>query len=443
MADSVFLDEVVGFLHNIDDPTVSGAELLQSLDKEGSLLSFDTDIALQLLDVTPIDGLFSSSDDDHHSTAADSDCTSVDTESVASSASPRATLEVVEDVRSRDAIRRSTYRKKQKAQKADLYQQVEELSTQLTELQNKKDAANTRRGLGLAPTALWQVLANRHLQARLLAEEHQRRLREAVERRSALICDLGVIIRKRISEGHPDGDNVQAPSKRARVESPDMALYDTFIKEMDDVYARTDSMFRETDVEASPDNATFYNASRTVTRNSNYHELVGMVTTPFPFERVRSMVNQVRCMENRPGCEKIQVPGVTDETNVLKFRIEARVGMAVGSLVQHAITRRYNEADRIVVVWRKFTEGEGIYAGMHSDETGWNVIRPVPSWVEGAGTCMESIIRYVPMTFNTAASADGKLKEFTDTIIAAGEEDCQACVRKLEGLLLDDALGVS
>ncbi|POM57499.1 Hypothetical protein PHPALM_37980 [Phytophthora palmivora] len=68
MADSVFLDEVVGFLHNIDDPTVSGADLLLSFDKDAALLALpDTDIALQLLDVTPINGLFED-DKDHHST---------------------------------------------------------------------------------------------------------------------------------------------------------------------------------------------------------------------------------------------------------------------------------------------------------------------------------------------------------------------------------------
>ncbi|KAF1779831.1 hypothetical protein GQ600_16578 [Phytophthora cactorum] len=111
MADSVFLDEVVGFLHNIDDPTVSGAELLLSLDKDGPLLSLpDTDIAFQLLDVSPIDGLFSSSEDDskdHHSAATDSDCAS--------------------------------YRQKRKAEKAELYKEVEELSTQLADLQIEKE----------------------------------------------------------------------------------------------------------------------------------------------------------------------------------------------------------------------------------------------------------------------------------------------------------------
>ncbi|KAI9990874.1 hypothetical protein PInf_018491 [Phytophthora infestans] len=441
MADSLFLDEVVGFLHNIDDPTVSGADLLLSLDKEEPLFSLpDTDIALQLLDVSPIEGLFSSSDDDskdHHS-ATDSDCTSVETESIASTSSPRTTEVPVENIRSRDAIRRSSYRQKRKVEKAELYKEVEQLSTQLSALQSREDAVKARRGLGLAHTAVWKALANRHLQARLVAEEQQRRLREAVERRSIIIRDLGTIIRKRISEEN-DGCHANSPFKRARVESPDMALYETFIKELDEVYARTDNTFKESEIQASPNDDGFYNLKRAMSRRASYHELTGKSTTPFPFDRVRAYVGQIKCMEQRANCERIQLPGISDDTTVVKFRIQARVGNAIGSLVQHAITRRYYESDLIVVVWRKFTEGEGVYAGMHSDETGWNIIRPSS---DGAGTVMESIIRYVPMSFSTVASAGSKLNEFTDTIISAGEEDCHACLQKLESLLLDDALGV-
>ncbi|KAG3112392.1 hypothetical protein PI125_g8265 [Phytophthora idaei] len=293
MADSEFLDEVVGFLHNIDDPTVSGAELLLSLDKDGPLLSLpDTDIAFQLLDVSPTDGLFSSSEDDskdHHSAATDSDCTSVETESVASASSPRTTEVAVESIRSRDAIRRSSYRQKRKAEKAELYKEVEELSTQLADLQNREGAVKARGGLGLAQTAVWKALANRHLEARLIAEEQQRRLREAVERWSTVIRELGVIIRKRISEEQQDGDHTNSPSKRARIESPDTA-YETFINELDEVYARTDSIFKESEMQASLGDGGLFNPTRAFTRKSSHHELTGKSISPLLTVCGRSLV---------------------------------------------------------------------------------------------------------------------------------------------------------
>ncbi|KAG6618532.1 uncharacterized protein IUM83_01336 [Phytophthora cinnamomi] len=440
MADSLCLDEVAGFLHTLDDPTLSGNELVLSLDKDESLLSLQgADLALQVLDVAVFDDLFkdpTDNDTDHHT---DSDCTSAESESVASTTS--SPPPVVESIRSRDAIRRSTYRKKQKEQKNALHTQVEELSLRLAELQTKKAASQERQGAGFAHTAVWKALANRHLQGRLIAEEQQRRLREAVEKRAALIQDLGLILRKRISEEQPEDARLVA--KRPRTESPDMALYETYINELDEVYARTDKVFEETaaDREAFEvdDSLGLCNTQRVV-KDSAYHELVGKSTTPFSYDRVHEYVSRVSCMENRPGREVIVGSRIPENTTIVK----ARVNMpgSAGSIVQHSIVRKYYEANRVVVVWRKFTEGEGAFTGMHSDETGWNIVRPSPSCIGGgASTLLESVTRFVPINFSSAASG-ATLKQFADTIIKAGEEDCQVCMQLLEQMLLDDALGV-
>ncbi|KAL4088030.1 hypothetical protein PRIC1_012460 [Phytophthora ramorum] len=437
MTDSLFLEEVVGFLHNMDDPAVTGSELLQSLDKNDALLSLpgSTEIALQLLDVTPIDDLFASNNQDMHT---DSDCTSVECESVASSSSP--VKDEVVDVRSRDAIRRSTYRQKQKTHRDELYKQVEELSLQLTTLQQQKDTEKARQGMGLSHTTVWKALANRHLQARAIAEEQRRRLLLAVEKRSKLIQDLGLLVRKRLSEEHPEG-GAGFPTKKPRTESPDMALYEVYIKELDEIYAQTDKMFQDTRMDLYDDDVQgYYNPPpRRVVKDSSYHELVGKLSTPFNYEHVRSHIGRVCCMENRPGCEKVEGPWVPANTTVTKSRIPS--GVAGGSLVLHAITRRYNEANRIVVIWRKFVEGEGVFAGMHSDETGWSIVRPSPA--EGCvGTVLESMIRFVPINFSSAASSGATVRQFTDATIKAGEDDCRACIKKLEEMLLDEALGV-
>ncbi|KAE9259073.1 hypothetical protein PR003_g34946, partial [Phytophthora rubi] len=165
----------------------------------------------------------------------------MESESVASTSSPPV---VVESIRSRDAIRRSTYRQKQKAEKDELYRQVEELSSQLSVLQKNKESAEVSRGTGLVQSPVWKALATRHMQGRLIAEEQRRRLCEAVERRSALIRDLGVIIRKRISEEQPE--DVRSSAKKLRTESPDTALYQAYMSELDEVYARTDGIFKDT-----------------------------------------------------------------------------------------------------------------------------------------------------------------------------------------------------
>nr|KAE8931455.1 hypothetical protein PF009_g18482 [Phytophthora fragariae] len=443
MTDSLYLDEVAGFLRSLDDPTIPGHELLLSLDKEESLLSLQgTEIALQMLDVTPVDDLFITVEDsvdgnrDHHT---DSDCTSAESESVASTSSPPV---VVESIRSRDAIRRSTYRQKQKAEKDELYRQVEELSSQLSMLQKNKEDAEVSRGTGLAQTALWKALATRHMQGRLIAEEQRRRLCEAVERRSALIRDLGVIIRKRISEEQPEEEPA---AKKPRTESPDMALYQAYMSELDEVYARTDGIFKDTsaqrEAEECDESPGYFSVQRKVENDSRYHELVGKSTTPFAYDRVQVYIDRACCMENRMGRELIEGASVPENTTIVKARVNP-AGFA-GSLVQHTVRRKYAEADRIVVVSRKFTEGDGAFSGMQSDETGWSIVRPSPSCVKGgAGTLLESVTRFVPINFSSASSSGVTVKQFAAAIIKAGEENCQSCIQQLEMLLLNDALGV-
>ncbi|GMF13423.1 unnamed protein product [Phytophthora lilii] len=245
----------------------------------------------------------------------------------------------------------------------------------------------------------------------------------------------------RIAEDLPD--EVGFATKKPRAESPDMALYEAYISELDDIYARTESVFKETVMpfdENCEETPGFYNKSRQIVRDSSFHELVGTSTTPFAYGRVHEYIGRICCMDNRPGREKIEGDWIPDNTTIVK----ARIGVPAlgGFLVQHNITRKYNEGSRVIIVWRKFTEGEGAFAGMHSDEIGWNIVRPSPS-CGGGSTLLESVTRFVPMNFSTAtASGATVMKQFADTIIKTGEQDCQECIQMLEKMLLDDAIGV-
>ncbi|ETN20337.1 hypothetical protein F442_13214 [Phytophthora nicotianae P10297] len=430
MTDAMFLDDVEGLLH-MDDPSVSGNDLLLSLDKDASKQ------ALQplVLDSAALDGLFSASDKsdddkDHHSAATDSDS--------ASTSSPPQCIPEADNIRSRDAIRRSTYRQKQKAHKEALYKQVNELSSQLSTLMKKKEAA--KEGMSVTQAAVWKALANRNLQARMNAEEQRAKLQAAIKRRSTLIRDLGVLIRKRISEEALEDAGYAV--KKPRTETPDRALYEAYIDELDEIYAKADSVFKasavQPDLDSSEDTRLYYNPPRSSSKDANYHELAGSFSTPFAYERVREHVQEVTCMEFRPGFEVVEESWVPGDTTITKCRIEGQGGLLVA---QHCVIRRFNEEGRLVLVWRKFSEGEGKFAGMHSDETGWSIIRP--SRVSGSvSSVVELISRFVPITFSTATGSVDVAKQFADLMIKDGEEICQLGLQKLEKLLLDDALGV-
>ncbi|KAF4035092.1 hypothetical protein GN244_ATG12862 [Phytophthora infestans] len=431
MADAMFLDDVAGLLHHLDDASVSGNNLLRSFDKNAPKQ------ALQplVLDAAALAGLFSVSDKsdadkDHHSVATDSDS--------ASSGSPPQCIPEADNIRSRDAIRRSTYRQKQKAHKEALYKQVNDLSSQLSTLLATKEAA--KEGMSVSQAAVWKALANRNLQARLNAEEQRAKLHAAIKRRSTLIRDLGVLIRKRISE--ETLEDAAYAVKRPRTETPDRALYEAYIDELDEIYAKTDRVFKasavQIDKESCEDTHLFYNPPRSSNKDANYHELVGLFSTPFAYERVREHLHEVTCMEFHSGFEMVDEPWAPSDTTITKSRIE-NVGKR--SVVQHCVVRRFNEGDRVVLVWRKFSEGGGVFAGMHSDETGWSIVRP--SRVNGSvSSVVELVSRFVPINFSTAAVSGDMVKQFADLLVKDGEEICQLGLQKLEETLLDDALGV-
>ncbi|CAI5739106.1 unnamed protein product [Hyaloperonospora brassicae] len=454
MADSVFLDEVSCFLHSFDWTAVPGNVLVQSLDKDPPpLLTMPSaDTAVQLLDqVTASAAVYGSEgfpDSLRDMRLSCSDASLTDTESLRSAPLSPARADAGESVRSRDAIRRSSYRKKQKDQRLALHELVNTLSHQLALLQKKKTKAIVQAGSAERDRSImWKALADRQLQAKLRAEEQHGRYVEAVKHQSALIRELGALVRKRVRDERQEGGSEGCLVKKARRKSPDQALYETYIQKLDDVYAQTDKVWEVLAVDATADPSdekdeanVFYLRSQRAMKDEVYHELAGKLTTPFSFDRLRARIDRACSLENLQGYTEVEGAWIPDNTTIAKY--QGSVPGSRGTLVQFHVARKYCEGHRVVIVWKKFTEGEGDFAGMHSDGTGWCVFQPSLSSVDGyAGTSLESVTRFVPMNFSSAASG-AKEKLFTDAIIKFEEEMCQTCLRTMEEVLLDDALGV-
>eukprot|EP00644_Phytophthora_capsici_P002618 jgi/Phyca11/105637/e_gw1.11.620.1 len=99
------------------------------------------------------------------------------------------------------------------------------------------------------------------------------------------------------------------------------------------------------------------------------------------------------------------------------------------SVLQHAVARRYLEADKMVVVWKTFTEGEGMFAGMHADECGWCLSTP-SSITSKPSTLMRTVIRHVPMHFDATLAKEPAAGQFTGLLLTAGSEDATEIVTK-------------
>ncbi|RLN54254.1 hypothetical protein BBJ28_00005618 [Nothophytophthora sp. Chile5] len=431
MTDALLLEDVVSFLRDYAEPTLSEGLELGDVAKEVDLFALPDFFAVADCEI----------DDIHDVTSNDSDLSSVKSERSCAdtiSSSHSTPVAASESVRSKDAVRRSTYREKQKRAREELYCQVAELSAELADLQGAQATAKTE-GAVTSSTAVWKALARQQAERRLVSEELQQRLYVAVHERAALIEDLGLLMHKRSSseESADESDNLKM-NKRPRVEPARNALFSAYLQELDAVYARTDEVF-DTATESAV--LGYINIKHLTDEDTGHLQFSGNVSVPFAFQRTCRALWQLEYQRHRWEDREIY-DGVDkpENTMAMKFRISCRQkdGLA-RSLVQHIVIRRYMEEERMVIVWRKFTEGEGAFAGFQSDETIWQVIRPTAS-SSGGGTSMEACVRYVPMHLSSTVDAGAPIGQYTRMALGSGEEDCTENIRRLEEILLDEVL---
>ncbi|KAG2858091.1 hypothetical protein PC119_g11182 [Phytophthora cactorum] len=99
------------------------------------------------------------------------------------------------------------------------------------------------------------------------------------------------------------------------------------------------------------------------------------------------------------------------------------------------VSRCYKEENRLVLVWKMSSEGQGDFRGLHAEETAWMSVRGTPT-----GVMMEVCVQQVPMRFNKGTSHEPATAMFHNVLHESLEADKNEMLRNLERLLLDDVL---
>ncbi|RLN80929.1 hypothetical protein BBJ28_00003399 [Nothophytophthora sp. Chile5] len=422
--DAVFLEEIVSFLHSCDQPAFPLSLGLDDVNPEALLI--DTAALLPpSLASNPLNS---------------------DTKQVTNSKAKPTPREVL---RSKDAVRRRVYREQQKQEREQLHRQVAELSAELASIQAANEDPTTWR-----PTeqklsnCLWKAIASRQREGRRAAEDQQRRLHAAIGARATLIADLNGLLRQRIrdtnvldydsQDGEEDIDGSSYRHKRMRLEAPDAALYETYLHKLDVIYAQTDEVFASCGVDSISGSSHRSKHIRKMTGGTEYFEYVDKQLLPFDFRKTCRSIWQVANLQHRQQDRQLY-RGVTDSenTSAVKFRVTSHQNGPAVSLLQRVVVRRYEEPDRVVLVWSVLTEGEGCFKGLHCEETGWCRVRPASSSSE-AGTIMEECVRHVPMHFSNAIAKEPIVGQFTEMVLSTGEENNQEVLHAMDKLLLDE-----
>ncbi|KAG7395463.1 hypothetical protein PHYBOEH_003726 [Phytophthora boehmeriae] len=333
--------------------------------------------------------------------------------------------------RAKDRKRRSAYRERRRIERETLQQQVGELSKQLSDLENDEDI-----GRQLSKSA-WRMIAQTQYQHRVNAEAHQRQLIAAIDTRSALIGEFQAFVRDKCEGGAGVDDAVVFRHKRMKLEPSDAEFYEIYLGELDTIYTQTDEALRSCDL-ASTDLDWDGDKWRVEVNSGCFTYADKNLVASSLKQTCESLwdVSQFQPrQEDRQSFDQVEDP---ETTTAYKFRVTTQLksGRAV-SIRQRFVARRYKEDGRGVIVWRSLTEGEGMFTGMHLDETGWAVAIPLPGQPE-AGTLVRTCIRHKPMHFGPVVTQDSSVKQFTDAVLGMVNEDGLEITSKLGKLHLRD-----
>ncbi|KAG7387266.1 hypothetical protein PHYBOEH_008326 [Phytophthora boehmeriae] len=414
MTDAAFLAEVEDFLTLCDLPAISSVQTLD--DNNG-----DSDNALSSAVSSP------PSDSAQRSRSRNKS-------HVINDIDPATKREME---KAKDRKRRTTYRERRRVERESLLQQVAALSTELTTLEEAQAEKNK------LAMSTWKVIAEKQLRERLSAEAYHRRLIAAVESRGAMIHEFQTFVRSRITNREKETEDVveEEPYKHKKVrhEPSEAALYASYFRQLDAIYARTDEVLQVCGLDATEPNSNVSERKWIQDGDTGYYQFVNLRVIPFAFKkacRFAWMVGQMaHRKEDRQVFDRLKDP---ENSAAFKFRVTSRLKTGkVVSVLQRSVSRRYHEENRHVIVWRSFTEGEGMFAGMHAEESGHCIATPLndPSEV---GTVLTTCMRHVPMHFKQAADCELSVKQFTGMMLDSCAEDSTEIKNRLQKLLLGD-----
>ncbi|KAJ8576858.1 hypothetical protein ON010_g2348 [Phytophthora cinnamomi] len=297
----------------------------------------------------------------------------------------------------KDRKRRRLCHERQKLERETLKKQIQELSVLLEERLRKQTTGELKNDGGSLLSKTWEAIAKRQMGARRAAEEQHRLLCAAVKSKAGLIQELNAAVNGQLGNLTLTSDQQGEVATQHRPRSLDAEIYAVYIQELQKLYAQTDDVFKQ----------------------------AGHLKAEAIWRRT-----------GRTGGERYDGVDDPDNTIAVRFRVTSRLkfGRTV-SVMQHAVSRRYEEMNRVVIVWRSFTEGEGFFAGMNSDESGWCVLKPSLAGIE-----IELCVRDTP-THIATATEEPTVEQFTGFVFSTKSDNYSEIAHILETMHLERKTG--
>ncbi|TMW59921.1 hypothetical protein Poli38472_004990 [Pythium oligandrum] len=347
------------------------------------------------------------------------------------------------------SVGKNASRERLKAELAYLREKVESLEHDLNELQQREATSGTQAARPKAAVAkVWKRIATRQLERRQEAEAENDRLKAVLDAQICVAKSLEQMLRKRSSEAILDlYEGARGSKKRCRAEDDFNAVYAHLLEDIECAYSIVDQVF-ETNGLANVYDETIrgytVKTRSTKVHEQAYIEFVDVAILPFAFERAMRAVWQSTADEYARDHRIILNSRRGADHFGVRYQIQKR-GRASSQdrLDVTIIMRQYIESDRMVIVWRA-TNASSNSSHLYADETGWNVLKRVPTTGSDdtdEAVVMQSCVHLVPRWSDSDRSRQVdqiQTGDFTKLVVDFFEDDVSSITEAAENLLLDE-----
>ncbi|GMF24348.1 unnamed protein product [Phytophthora lilii] len=308
--------------------------------------------------------------------------------------------------------RRQQYRQRMKNEREELRKMERDLSKKVQEIvAARRGSKTTARTDLLLAKSFWKGVALRQRELRACAEAERRRLSAVVNSQATYIENIGVALRERpnwpspvVAVGGAGGRYDRTDDRKwLRLKSSDAALYEEYLQDVFDNYARIDRVFNECDINSLGIGSISALHQHNANGEIEYVQNMSKSIQPFSFE-----------------------------DTCIKFRVQKTLATGSNvSILKRIVLRRFVKASQAVLVWKIFSEGEGIFSGMDVDETVWMSIQPHYDG-QKFGTLKKVCSRQVPVQYIATNANNSNVKAFQAMLQESLSEDvCESHAVKL------------
>ncbi|OWZ20309.1 hypothetical protein PHMEG_0005297 [Phytophthora megakarya] len=337
--------------------------------------------------------------------------------------------------RNKEKLRRRKQRQRIKDELESLRQMDDVLTLQLKKLKFRRETRSSRAG----QYSIEKETALIHREERLKSEAEQRRLTTTMRIQASYIANL-----RRLFHPHQGSaafhnalqGSVVNGATHFQHGDTDAPLFTSLLQKVDSCYAHFDNIMNSCGIVTMPLGVVNTKHWREENGELDFYQHLHKFELPSELE-----ASDQYCWKaiNFPQyrVDRVDYGGFGDAENTVAIKHRMVRTLATGitfSVLQRVVARRFIEQGRIVCIWKTYTEGEGIFHGMHSNRTGWSCIRPLAG---RSGTLGEVCVRLFPVLFNTSPLVATRFHRFLQATLDDDKHEIMTSIHKR--LLVDFA----